>query len=121
MMNKEQALYDFWASFGVPAYEVTSVPDTASYPRITYEGLTDNFGNGVATTISVWSRSTSWAEAEAIKRNIETRLTRGGYTQAFDYGAIWIKRASPFAQRLGEPEDDSIRRIVINLEYEFIS
>lgn len=120
MMNKEQALYDFWASFGVPAYEVTSVPDIAPFPRITYEGTTDDFGNKVATTISVWSRSTSWKEAEAIKRLIELTITRGGYMKRFDGGALWIKKASPFAQRLGEPEDDMIRRMVINCEYEYL-
>ena len=120
MMNKEQALYKFWSSFGVSTYEATSVPDTAAFPRITYEGTTDDFGHSVATTISVWSRSSSWVEAEAIKRLIEATITRGGYMQPFDGGAIWIKKANPFAQRLAEADDDMVRRIVINCEYEFI-
>ena len=40
--------------------------------------------------------------------------------QPFDGGAIWIKKANPFAQRLAEADDDMVRRIVINCEYEFI-
>ena len=119
-MNKEQALYRFWSGFA-EAYESTSVPDSAGFPRVTYEGMTDDFGHSVATTISVWSRSTSWAEAEGIKAQIENTITRGGVMVPYDDGALWIKKANPFAQRLGDPDDDLIRRIVINLEYEYIS
>lgn len=35
-MNKAQAIQAFWESFGVPAYEESTVPDDAVMPYITY-------------------------------------------------------------------------------------
>lgn len=118
-MNKEQAYHAFWAQFA-PAYDETSVPDGAGFPRITYEGVSDDFGEQIASSASIWTRSSSWSEAETLKKQIEQKITRGGIMKATDGGAIWIKRGNPFAQRLGDPSDDLIRRIVLNLELEFI-
>lgn len=118
-MNKEQAYQAFWAQFAT-AYDETSVPDGAGFPRITYEGVSDNFGEQIASSASIWTRSSSWSEAETIKKQIEAKITRGGIMKATEGGAIWIKRGNPFAQRLGDPSDDLIRRIVLNLELEFI-
>lgn len=36
MINTAQALYDFWSSFGIPAYTTVTVPDDAELPFITY-------------------------------------------------------------------------------------
>ena len=124
-MNKEQALQWFWSGFSsggnnIPAYDNSSVPDTATFPRLTYEGQSDNFDRPVASTVSIWTRGTSWAQAEAIKHDIEAAITRGGCIVKYDGGALWIKRGTPFSLRLGETDDDMIRRIVINLEYEFV-
>ena len=124
-MNKEQALQAFWAGFtynnaSIPAYDNSSVPDTAIFPRLTYEGQSDNFDRPVASTVSIWTRGTSWAQAEAIKHDIESAISRGGVMVSYDGGALWIKRGTPFSLRLGETDDDMIRRIVINLELEFI-
>lgn len=124
-MNKEQALNAFWAQFSynsvpIPAYDETSVPDSATFPRITYEGQSDNFGERIASSVSIWTRGTSWAQAEAIKHNIEQSITRGGVLVKHDNGAVWIKRANPFSLRLADSADDMIRRIMINLELEFI-
>lgn len=119
-MNKEQAIQAFWAGFGYPAYDESSVPDTATFPRITYEGQTDNFGERIASSASIWTRGTSWSLAEGIKHTIEQTITRGGTLISHDDGAIWIKRGNPFSLRMTDSADDMIRRIVINLELEFI-
>lgn len=118
-MNKEQAIQAFWSTFGT-AYDSTSVPDEAEYPRITYEAMFDDFGHSVSTSASIWTRSSGWASAEALKRQIEQKITRGGYLLNFEGGAAWIKRGSPFAVRLGTETDDKVRRIMLNLEIEFI-
>ena len=39
---------------------------------------------------------------------------------AYDGGAFWIKKASPWAQRMAEASDDTIRRIFLNASIEFI-
>jgi hypothetical protein len=38
-----------------------------------------------------------------------------------DGGAVWIKRGSPFAQRIKNTSDDMIKRRYINLSAEFFT
>jgi len=119
-MDKEQALHRFFSQFGVRAYDSSTVPDDAVLPRITYEVMTDNFGVSNVITASIWDRSTSWEGVTAILHRIENSMGYGGQTVAYDNGMLWAKRGQPFAQRM-EDTDDSIRRIVINIEIEYIS
>lgn len=123
-MTKEAALYNFWSMFGLPAYEENSVPtgeDGAEFPYITYQVVTDSFGNDVALTGSVWYRSTSWKEANAKAQEISNTLSRGGVTIACDGGIIWLRRGVPFAQSMGDDSDDLIKRKYINLVAEFMT
>lgn len=121
-MDKEQALHYFYSQFGVPAYDEYSVPDEKRnvYPRITYEISTGSFGNQNILTFSLWDRSTSWANITSILHNVESIIGYGGQTIKYDGGMLWVKKSTPFAQRMGDV-DDSIRRIVINIEVEFLS
>ena len=123
-MTKEAALYNFWSMFGIPAYEENSVPsgeDGAEFPYITYQVVTDSFGNDVAMTGSVWYRSTSWKEANAKAQEISNVLSRGGVTLTCDGGIIWLRRGVPFAQSMGDDSDDLIKRKYINITAEFIT
>lgn len=123
-MTKEAALYNFWSMFGLPAYEENSVPsgeDGADYPYITYQVVTDSFGNDVLLTGSVWCRSTSWKEANAKAQEISNMLSRGGVMISCDGGAIWIRRGVPFAQSMGDDSDDLIKRKYINIVAEYIT
>lgn len=119
-MDKEQALHSFFSGFGVKAYDSSTVPDDAVLPRITYEVITDNFGVQNVLTASIWDRSTSWKGVTDILHRIEDSMGYGGQTVAYDRGLLWVKRGQPFAQRM-EDTDDSIRRIVMNIEVEYIS
>lgn len=120
-MDKEQALNSFWNSFGVKAYDVNTVPDNAPLPRITYEVAEADFGTQVIVSSSIWDRSVSWKSVTDITHTISERIGFGGCTIPYDGGMIWIKKAAPFSRRLSEPNDDTIRRININVELEFIS
>ena len=123
-MTKEAALYNFWSMFGLPAYEENSVPsgeDGAEFPYITYQVVTDSFGNDVALTGSVWYRSTSWKEANAKAQEISNMLSRGGVTISCDGGIIWLRRGVPFAQSMGDDSDDLIKRKYINIVAEFMT
>lgn len=119
-MDKEQALDFFWNQFDVPAYDQNTVPEDATYPRITYEVIVDGFGAQNVVTASLWDRSTSWAGVTNLCHKVEATLGLGGQTIGYDGGMLWIKKSTPFAQRMNDP-DDSIRRVVINLEIEYIS
>lgn len=120
-MDKMQALQQFWQdASGLVAYDETSVPDDAVLPYITYEATSDDFDNEVAATASLWYRSESWKAITEKEMMIADYIGRGGRMVAYDGGAFWIKRASPWAQRMTEATDDTIRRIVLNASIEFI-
>ena len=42
-MTKAAAIYQFWNSFGLTAYEENTVPTDATFPYITYQLVTDSF------------------------------------------------------------------------------
>lgn len=120
-MDKMQALQQFWQdASGLVAYDETSVSDDAVLPYITYEATSDDFDNEVAATASLWYRSESWKTITEKEMMIADYIGRGGRMVAYDGGAFWIKRASPWAQRMTEATDDTIRRIVLNASIEFI-
>ncbi len=119
-MTKEQALHSFWSQFGIKAYDSNTVPEDAELPRITYNVITDNFDSPNVLNASIWDRSRSWESVTNILHTLEQNLGYGGQTITYDSGMMWVKRGRPFAQRMSDP-DDSIRRIFINIEVEYIS
>lgn len=119
-MNKETALHNFWNSFGVDAYDETSVPDKATFPYITYNMATDSLGNVVPLHAQLWYKSNSWLGVTALKDAIAARITGENYeTVKFDGGYIYIAGGTPFAQRIDD-ENDTIKRIYINAQAEFL-
>ena len=119
-MEKEQALHSFWSGFTIPAYDENTVKETAALPYITYNVVTDSLGSNVAMSASLWYRSTSWTDITAKSNEIAASIGRDGRRIPYNGGVLWIKRGVPFAQRMSD-EDDTIRRIYINIEAEYIS
>lgn len=122
-MIPEQTIHNFWSSFGVTAYEENSVPtgnDAPPFPYITYSVATSDFGREILLTGSVWTRSTSWISATSIAKSIFDYVGLGGRYLKCDNGVIWLKRGAPFAQSMGDPSDDLIKRKYINLTAEFL-
>ena len=118
-MDKMQAYQSFWRGFGLKAYDETSVPENEPMPYITYEASEDDFDHTLALTASVWYRSTSWAEITAKVKQIAQSISRGGKMITYTGGAFWIRKATPWAQRTSDA-DDSVRRIVLNIQVEFV-
>ena len=118
-MDRFQALQAFWASFSVPAYDENTVPDGATLPYITYDTKYNSFFGGSASmSASIWDRSFSWASVQTIFERIKARLGEG-IIQTYDGGALYIRPGSPYAQRIDAQSDD-IRRILINIEVEYL-
>ena len=121
-MTPEATIYTFLSGFNIPAYAATSVPDDAEFPYLTYELVTGDFTDGeLAMAVDLWYRGDSEAEPNAKAREIAERITSGGRIIAFDGGAVWIKKGSPFCQSMGDTADDKIKRRYINLTVEFIT
>lgn len=121
-MTKGQAIQKFWEGFDLTAYDETTVPDNAEYPYITYSVQTDSIGNTVMTNASLWYRSYSWKEisekAEEIAKKIVTMYPP---TIDIDDGRIYVTKGVPFAQRMREESDDAVRRVILNVNFEFLT
>ena len=120
-MDKWQAQHNFWNSFGVPAYEEHSVPDNATFPRITYEAATSTFEDIVSITASIWTRTSSWAQADTLANTIEDYIKTMGCPE-IDGGRYRVFIGlTTFARRMDDPNDDQIKRILLNVQFEFMS
>lgn len=119
-MDKLQRLHSFWSSFNLPAYDENSVPDSATLPYITYEAVTDDFNNTVFISASLWYRATSWVAIETKQKEIAEYIGKGGRYCKYDGGAFWVRKSHPWSQRMAEPSDDMIRRIILNIMIEYI-
>lgn len=120
-MTKASALYQFWNSFGLTAYEENTVPDDAAFPYITYQLVTDSFDREIPLSASLWYRSESWTSINAKTEEISQKIRRGGKIISCDGGAIWLKRGQPFAQSMGDESDDLIKRKYLNITAEFMT
>ena len=123
-MDKSQALQEFWSSFGLQAFDEYSAYDErmnlpANY--ITYEVQTSNLGDPVSLTASLWYKSTSWAAITEKADAIAAYIGYGGKIIPVTDGYLWVKLGSPFSQRMPVDENDNIRRIVLNIEADFLT
>lgn len=122
-MDSLQTLHSFWSGFGLKAYDENTVPDDAMTVNggkyLTYNASTAYFNEPVALSASLWYKSTSWAEITQKAAQIGETIGLGGKVIPCDGGYLWIKRGVPFSQRMSD-EDDTIRRIYINVEVEYL-
>lgn len=118
MADKAQAWNAFWNSFLLPAYDQNTVPSSAPLPYITYEYSESDFDRPVMLMASLWYRDSSWAAITQKSKEIFDFIGFGGTILHYDGGAMWLKRGSPFSQRMDEPNDFSVRRILLNVELE---
>lgn len=119
-MNKSQALDAFWNSFGVPAYSEETVPDDVAARHITYSVATGSVNSPVALSASIWdTNTTSWDYVSNLAENISNALIEVK-SVPLDVGYMYITRGTPFAQRMTD-ENDSVRRIYINIMVEFLT
>ena len=121
-MDKAQAIHWFWSSFGLPAYDENTVDDDAVMPYITYSVSTGSLEDIVLLNASLWYRSTSWAEITHKADEISHLLTNMSPPAVkIDGGRAYFTKGSPFSQRLAEEDDDSVRRIYLQVNAEFLT
>ena len=123
-MDKEQALHQFWSSFGWTARDENTVPDDAMQRYgghyITYSVSTAALNEPVPLSASLWCKDTSWAEITAKANEMAESIGLGGNLTRFDGGFLWVCRGTPFSQRMAD-DDDTIRRIYINVMAEYLT
>lgn len=122
MADKWQAVHNFWSSFGLMAYDETSVPDDAQMPYITYTVSTGSLETLVLLSASLWYRSPSWAEISQKADQIQKYLAEMyPPTIELDEGRLYLTEGSPFAQRMRDDTDDLVRRIYLNVNAEYLT
>ena len=121
-LDKFQAINYFWNSFGIPAYESTTVPEDANLGDfyITYEATIDSLDRAIPMSASIWKLKTmSWDEISQKAEQISKALEKV-YVVPMQVGYLYVTRGTPFAQRMSD-EDDSTRRIYLNIMAEFLA
>ena len=118
-MDRAQKYNEFWNSFGIPAYDESTVPLGSQMPYITYEYADSSFNSEVSLSCSIWYRSDSWSDITMKSEEIR-RAISSGKTLVHDDGLIWIKPGNPFIRRMSD-SDDSIRRIIVNITMEGVN
>ena len=120
-MDKYQALYQFFSSFDIPAYEQNSVPignDAPDFPYLTY-ALNTAYGlDEISLTLSLWYRSQSQAEINLKTAEIAQEI---GFAKVIpcSEGAVIIRPGVPFAQGMSDDTDPMIKRKLIILNANF--
>ena len=118
--TKEAAIQAFFEGFGIPAYPVTSVPDPAKFPWMTYELATGAWLEGELTiTVNIWYYTDSEAIPNAKAREISRAIGLGGVTIPCADGFVWLKRGTPWCQSLRDETDPMIKRRYINITAEY--
>lgn len=126
-MTAEAAIYNFFSGFGIPAYAMTSVPDRAEFPYITYELVTSGWNEGaVRVPVNVWYRTDSEAEPNEKVREIAAAIGRSGCTVRCDNGMLWINKGTPWSQSLMSDyesisKDDKVKRRYLNVIVEYLT
>lgn len=120
-MDKAQALHSFWNSFGVPAYDSSTVPEEGRGSfYITYDVATGSLNSPVPLSASIWDVGTmSWERITKKAEEISDDLIQVK-TIPLDIGFLYLTRGEPFAQRMSD-EDATVRRIYINLTAEYLA
>lgn len=126
-MTKAAAIHAFFSRF-LTAYEENSVYDTdepPEFPYLTYQLITGAFdpeNNGVSVSVSLWYRSESWLAINTKTEEISKAIGRHGVTLKCDGGWILIRRNDTnFAQSMGDPSDDRVKRKYFNLTIEYFT
>lgn len=110
MKDVAKALYDFWSSFGLPAYPENNVPysndgvNPVDPPYITYRITRPEWRTQVSTYARVWYKDTSYIAISNKVDQIESRIGEGVMLPT-DNGFLLLFKDLNFCQF--EPTEDS--------------
>lgn len=119
-MDKAQAINAFWNSFGLPAFDERTLPETAKMPYITFEVGTASLDEPIMLSANLWYRDESWKDISQKSDQIEEYIRKMTPIK-IDTGRVYITRGAPFSSRFDEPEDRLVRRIMLNIGVEYLT
>lgn len=117
-MTQTEALYKFFSSFDIPAFPANSVPETTTYPWLTYEAKTGFWGDSVSCAVNLYYHTDSEKLPNDKAWEIAERIGMGGIQLPCDTGAIWIKRGTPWSTPIAEADSATKhRQLITTLEF----
>lgn len=121
-MDKWQVQYEFWSQFGIPAYEENSVPDyrDLTFPYISYEAASGGFEDTISVEASIWDNNRSYIRIDPIADEIQRFIKEMGCPE-MEGGRYRVWSEPEFARNMGDPDNDSIRRKVLSVNFEFMT
>lgn len=120
-MTQEAALYNFFNSFGVPAYPNTAIPKDPVLPYITYPAASGYFGDDTSATVQLWMRTESEAEINAVARRIGDDIGFGGKILHCDTGALWITRGTPWVIAASAQDENTLKLRQMNVSIQHLT
>lgn len=112
MTNTAKALYQFFSSFGLPAYVEYNVPDEAVLPYITYQLNEPGWNDSGTIYARVWYRSTSFTAINAKVNQIKAAVGEG-VSLPTDGGAVYLTKGVPFAQYMPMEGDETLKVVYL--------
>lgn len=122
-MDKWQAQDTFWNGFGIDFYDENTVPDDAVMPYGTYQAIDGSLDGTTIVSASIWYRGNNWNDISQKASEISEHIYTMPPAIKIDTGYMKIRLpdGTPFAQRMSDPEDSQVRRILLNVEIEFLT
>ncbi len=115
MTGLHKALYQFWASFGLPAWSQDTVPDEAVLPYITFDVVSGDALGATLLTGTAWLRdeddgtSVNARRAQVLEQIAAAVPPAGLKLDTEDGGFIMLYRNSGnFQRNVQDPEDRKV-------------
>lgn len=114
MTKTGHALYQFFSSFGIPAYEVNSVrdngeddsyPSDISLPYITFDQADSDWREPISISATVWYKSTALTELFSKVDEIKKKVGEC-YSIPVEGGVVYIQKDNPFSQSQNTGDDN---------------
>lgn len=98
MTETAKALYKFFSSFDIPAYNRNSIPDDVKLPYITYDIVEPDWRDVGSVSASVFYPGTGYAELFKKVDEIKNKVGEGLRIPVESGGCVYIVKDTPFAQ-----------------------
>lgn len=113
MKQTASAMYSFLSSFGLPVYVENYVPESQSFPYITYQLAKPDWQDRKSIFVRVWYRDTSYKAISEKVDEIEAAID-GGKTIPCGDGLLFLTKDANFCQ-FQPMEDDRIKVAYLSL------
>lgn len=113
MKQTASALYTFFSGFGIPAYVENYVPESQSFPYLTYQLAKPDWNDRKSIFVRIWYRDTSYKSVTEKVDEIEAAIGQG-VTMPCGDGLIFLTKDATFCQ-FQPMEEDTIKVAYLSL------